>query len=308
MAHAVLKMTELLEQILQHAIAEDTNESFLTTGQHPIDLFPDFPAEPSRPVLKRRPITTGAVYLRVCKRWSDVGLRPLYHTVVLSRRRGQVASLVNSLRHHREPSLGRYIRVLVLYNNIEFGETFEELFKYTKNLHTLSIAVNFTANESSDSLMSILPCITPRALILRDVPFGNLCFWRPGNGPCITDFGFSPPDVGSLVDQISACLKNEWREHLVCSSHRYWLPGSSQQEVLRVAMPSAIGPRHSPIYEALPFLTRLRELHLRKSALIPVHSPYNPETPVTVEYLKTLSSLQQVYPSMRSFPSAFRVS
>ncbi|KAK7013714.1 hypothetical protein R3P38DRAFT_3206277 [Favolaschia claudopus] len=279
MAHVVFKMTELLEQILQHAIAEHTNDSFLTTGQHPVDLFPDFPGEPSRPVLKRRPITTGAVYLRVCKRWSDVGLRPLYHTVVLSRRRGQVASLVNSLRHHREPSLGRYIRVLVLHNNIEFGETFEELFKYTKNLHTLSISIHFTANEHANSLMSILPCITPRALILRDVPYGRLCSWRPDNGPCISDFGFSPPDIESLVDQISACLKNEWKDSL---------------EVLRVAMPSVVGPRHSPIYDALPFLTRLQELHLRKSAIIPVHSPYNPEPPITAEYLKTLPSLRQV--------------
>ncbi|KAK7019081.1 hypothetical protein R3P38DRAFT_3200323 [Favolaschia claudopus] len=292
MAHAVFKTTELLEQILQHAIAEHTNDSFLTTGQHPVDLFPDFPGDRSRPVTKRRPITTGAVYLRVCKSWSDAGLRPLYHTVVLSRhskptypgvarRGGQVASLVKSLRHHREPNLGRYIRVLVLYNNIDFGETFEELFKYTKNLHTLSIALNFEDveyGETFDSLIKILPSITPCALILRDVPFVAPSDLRPEGGPPISDFSFSS-DVGSLVYQISACLKNEWKDSL---------------EVLRVAMPSVVGPRHSPIYEGLPFLTRLRELHLRKSALIPVHAPYNPEAPVTAEYLKTLPSLQQV--------------
>ncbi|KAK7013716.1 hypothetical protein R3P38DRAFT_3206279 [Favolaschia claudopus] len=225
MAHAVFKTTELLEQILHQAIAQATLYNFLTKRQHPMDLFPELPsAQSTTPAVPRRrplaahshkflPRTAGAVYLRVCKLWHDVGLRYLYHTVVLSRG-GRVASLVNSLRHYRERNLGSHIRVLVLYNNIKFDKTFEELFDYTKKLHTLSLALNHEDSGCIESLIKILPSIAPCALILRDSPRVDFTMWREG-GPRVHCIGLPPPHERRLVERISTCIKNEWKDSLV---------------------------------------------------------------------------------------------
>ncbi|KAK7019072.1 hypothetical protein R3P38DRAFT_2783857 [Favolaschia claudopus] len=263
-------INEVLEQILEYAIAEATDRSFSRVGQHPIDLIPDHPQPNFGRVFPR---TAGACFLKVCRQWHSCGLRPLYRTVVLSNQT-QVASLAYALQQNHER--GRYIKVLVLYNHILFGDVFQKVVEYMKNLHTLSISVNLDHRRNFRSLLTILPFMKPRELILRDVPFSAKCFPKSQPRPIHKYIEPLDSEERTLLEQISHCIKHSWKDSL---------------EVLRMVMPTVNGNRHSPIYEALPFATQLREIHIRKSAILPVH-PFAADPPMTIEYLKKLRHLK----------------
>ncbi|KAK7013713.1 hypothetical protein R3P38DRAFT_3206276 [Favolaschia claudopus] len=267
-------INEVLEQILEYAIAEATERSFLRVGQHPTDLIPDHPQPHFARVFPR---TAGACFLKVCRQWHSCGLRPLYRTVVLSNQT-QVASLAYALQQNQDHERGRYIKVLVLYNRILFGAVFQEMVEYMTNLETLSISVNFDQRRNFRSLLNILPFIKPRELILRDVPISAK--WFPKSQPRPIHKYIEPltSEERNLLEKISHCIKHSWKDSL---------------QVLRMVMPTVNGTRHSPIYEALPFATQLREIHIRKSVIVPVH-PFAADPPMTTEYLKKLRNLKVI--------------
>ncbi|KAK7019071.1 hypothetical protein R3P38DRAFT_3200322 [Favolaschia claudopus] len=211
----VLQMPELIFLILQHAIAEHTEQRFWKTEQHPIDLLPVCPEDRTP---GNMPKTAGAAYLQVNRQWCKSGRCSLYHTVVLSRH-VQVLSLAEALQKP-EPRLGRYIRVLVLYNSIEFGDPLEEIFRQTSNLHTLSLSINFPKNRFPviTALLDSLPTITPRGLIIRDVPpvkRTKYCNWQPKGGPDLVELPRSDDEERDLVEKLSECIKKEWKDSLV---------------------------------------------------------------------------------------------
>ncbi|KAK7023106.1 hypothetical protein R3P38DRAFT_2779841 [Favolaschia claudopus] len=253
--HSALMLNEILEHILQDAITAATTQRFLSTGQHPLDLIPERP-EPSVP-----------------------GSYP--STAVLSRQ-AQLDRLGETLR--RNPKLSEYIRVIVTYNSLHFGEGCFDIFQNAQNICTLSLALNLDLLISINGLLAMLPTITPRELILRDVPDiasrveASRPLLPPGYPP-VAHLGLWAPSERRLVEKISSCIKKQWKDSL---------------KVLRMAMPSVKGTRHNLIYGALPFATQLREIHLRKSAIVPVVPAINPDSHMNIDYLKTFRNLEVI--------------
>ncbi|KAK7023108.1 hypothetical protein R3P38DRAFT_3195053 [Favolaschia claudopus] len=276
--HSALMLNEILEHILQDAITAATTQRFLSTGQHPLDLIPERP-EPSVP--GSYPSTAGSSYLKVCTQWRDCGYRPLFHTIVLSRQ-AQLDRLGETLR--RNPKLSEYIRVIVTYNSLHFWEGCFDIFQNAQNICTLSLALNLDLITSINGLLAMLPTITPRELILRDVPdivagVEAIRPLLPPGYPPVAHLGLWVPDERRLVEKISSCIKKQWKDSL---------------KVLRMAMPSVKGTRHNLIYGALPFATQLREIHLRKSAIVPVLPAIDLDSHMSIDYLKTFRNLEVI--------------
>ncbi|KAK7013715.1 hypothetical protein R3P38DRAFT_3206278 [Favolaschia claudopus] len=286
MGPSPLEILEILDQIIGLAIETATSHQFLETGQHPLDLLPERPSTTF-------PSTAGAAYLRVCKLWRVSGSRSLYRTVILSRH-DQVVSLANALRQNQNPELrlGGYIRVLVLYNDIKFDDNFEMIFKYAGSIETLSISINIDKKhgEYIEGLLDVLPSMSPRELILRDLP-------RDTERSVEIFRGITPPGTPGcaqireprgvermLIEQICTCIRDDWKD----------------LAVLRMAIPALPrdSSRHSQIYDALPYAPHLTDIHLRKSAVIPVGLGIFPAhhlaPPMTVKYLTTLPHLQRI--------------
>ncbi|KAK7019070.1 hypothetical protein R3P38DRAFT_2783855 [Favolaschia claudopus] len=288
-----LRILEILDEILRLAIEEATSHQFLKTDQHPFDLLP------KRSALTF-PSTAGAALLRVCKLWRGSGCRFLYRTVILSRQ-DQVVSFANALRQNQnsELHLGSYIKVFVLYlTRMEFGEQFAEIFQYSNRLETLSISTNVDdpvniqiLDRDIDSLLDVLPAMNPRELILRDLPSeteGWVKHTKPllpsGASGAVQLRDLREMDERRVLEKICDCIRHDWKD----------------LKVLRMAIPALWknSPRHSRIYSALPYAPNLREIHLRKSAVISVVHGIIPvilrPPPITVEYLNTLAHLQRI--------------
>ncbi|KAK7023107.1 hypothetical protein R3P38DRAFT_2779842 [Favolaschia claudopus] len=281
-APLALEIAEILHQILQLAIEEATNQRFSETGQHPLNLHPERSSTTF-------PSTAGALYLQVNRQWRVCGCRPLYHTVILSRQ-AQIASLAHALRQNqnREPHLGGLIKVLVLYTGLEFGEQFEEIFHYANRIDRLSIPINIyehIPDRDMNSLLHVLPSMNPRELILRDLP-SETEGWVKALG-AVQLMDVDEWDERKLFEKICACIRDDWK----------------RLEVLRMAIPALPrnSARHSRIYDALPHANHLRDIHLRKSAVVPVLSGIIPflfraplSAPMTVKYLTTLPHLKLI--------------